>query len=97
MLEHDRIKRHVAREFGVGVEEIDGRRRTRRVAGARHAAIALCRERLDYSLTDIGEVFDRDHSTVLAAVEAARKRTLRDLYFRQSMQRIRDRLDGRRR
>lgn len=44
------------------------------VARARQAAILLVRRRMAKSLNELGELFDRDHTTIMHACEAAAKR-----------------------
>jgi hypothetical protein len=64
----------VADAFGVTAEELLGRSRRRELVGPRQAAMALCRELTDLSYPAIARAFgDRDHTTVLHAVRAARR------------------------
>lgn len=59
----------VARERGVLPAEITGASCTRKVIDARHEAMKrVAQGRPDMSLTDIGRVFRRDHSTVHRAL-----------------------------
>ena len=60
----------VSRKFNVSIEELKGRKRTKEIAFARHVTIYTIRKITDMSLTAIGKVFDRDHSTVMSAVDA---------------------------
>lgn len=53
----------------VSVDDIMGRSSQKRIADARHLAMYRIRkERPDMSLPQIGRVFDRDHTTVIAAI-----------------------------
>lgn len=63
----DVIKNIVAEEYLVKVSEINGKRRTQKIADARQVAMYLCREMTDLSLPKLGDEFDRDHTTVLHA------------------------------
>lgn len=53
--------------YDLTVEELLGRGMTRNVAWARQVSMYLCRELTDLSMPAIGEVFDRDHTTVMHA------------------------------
>jgi chromosomal replication initiator protein len=64
------IKKAVAEHFGVALEELDAKLRTKEVALARQVAMYLSRDLLNVSLPKIGEAFGgRDHTTVLHACE----------------------------
>jgi hypothetical protein len=68
------ILRLVALRHGINVEAISGRSRFRSIVAARHEAIGLvythCRR---LSLPEIGRLFNRDHTTILHAIEKLRK------------------------
>jgi chromosomal replication initiator protein len=75
----------VADSTGVSVTEIIGDKRSRPVVESRHVAMYLARELTDASLPKIGERFgNRDHTTVLHAVEKITKlmREDREMYNR---------------
>jgi chromosomal replication initiator protein len=62
----DEIVRHVAESFGLTVERILGRDRTKQVALPRQIAMYLLREESHFSLPQIGEALGgRDHTTVM--------------------------------
>lgn len=66
----------IERETGVSLADMKGARRFRRLVAARWKAWALLRDR-GWSLTQIGDLFNRDHTTVmyaLAKVEDAKRR-----------------------
>ncbi len=70
----DVILSAVADSTGVSVTEIIGDKRSRPVVESRHVAMYLARELTDSSLPKIGERFgNRDHTTVLHAVEKITK------------------------
>lgn len=56
----------VSERTGVSQRDILGTSRVRPIAKARQAAMALCREQ-GFSLPQIGQVFRRDHTTILHA------------------------------
>lgn len=61
----DHIVAEVARGFNVTVEEIVGPSRARALTTARACAMAVVRAGTDLSFPDIGDVFNRDHTTVM--------------------------------
>ncbi len=75
----------VAESTGVSVTEITGDKRSRAIVESRHLAMYLARELTDASLPKIGErIGNRDHTTVLHAVEKIAKlmREDREMYNR---------------
>lgn len=65
----DTVIAEVARGFKVTVDDIMGRSYRRRVTIARACAMAIVRQGTDLSYPAIGDIFDRDHSTVINAVQ----------------------------
>ena len=53
---------------GVSVAEIMGHRRPARVVKARHEAIRRVAEETTWSIPRIGQIFNRDHTTILHAI-----------------------------
>jgi chromosomal replication initiator protein len=79
----------VADSTGVSVTEILGDKRSRTVVDSRHVAMYLARELTDSSLPKIGEHFgNRDHTTVLHAVEKITKLMLADREMYNRIQRL---------
>ncbi|MGN1408602.1 MAG: chromosomal replication initiator protein DnaA [Eubacteriales bacterium] len=60
----DRIIECVSRRYNVSVEEIMGKSRKKETKTARNVAMYVVRSVTGSSLPQIGQVFDRDHSTV---------------------------------
>lgn len=60
------IVARVAALYGVDVEAIFSRARTKTVAEARLVAMWAARLRLGWSFPELGRAFERDHTTVLA-------------------------------
>ena len=54
--------------FKVSHADIVGKKRARNITHARQVAIYLCRQLLDIPYQDIGEKFNRDHSTAMYSV-----------------------------
>jgi chromosomal replication initiator protein len=76
------IQRAVAEFFGIRVEEMKAKRRTKGVAFPRQVAMYLSRELTDASLPRIGEEFGgRDHTTVMHACERVRGALLQDAHL----------------
>ncbi len=66
----DYIQSCVANYFGVSVDELKGKRRSKNIVYPRHIAMYFCRKLLDCPLADIGSSFGgRDHSTVINGFE----------------------------
>ena len=65
----DKIIFTVAKYYGVTVEEIKSKKKTDAVANARHIAIYIIRKLTDKSFKEIGSIFSRDHSTVIASCD----------------------------
>ncbi|MBF7081372.1 chromosomal replication initiator protein DnaA [Desulfallas sp. Bu1-1] len=64
------IQQKVAGYFGIRVDDLKSKRRTRSVAFPRQVAMYICREMTENSLPQIGEQFGgRDHTTVLHAYD----------------------------
>jgi chromosomal replication initiator protein len=57
----------VAEYFEISLANLKGTERARSVTHARQIAMYLCRELTDLSLPKIGQIFDRDHTTVMYA------------------------------
>jgi len=60
-------------ELGVSASAMLGKGRTRTVVRARDLAMLRIREELGLSYMEIGSLFKRDHSTVMAAVRRAER------------------------
>jgi chromosomal replication initiator protein len=66
----DRIQNEVATEYGVTVEGLKSRKRTKTLTVPRQIAMHLCRQLTDLPLVEIGQAFGgRDHTTVIHACD----------------------------
>lgn len=74
----DEIAGVVSDRYGVSVQQILSRRRTRQVALPRQIAMYLCRQLLGASYPRIGDLFGRDHTTALHGVRAISARLKSD-------------------
>ena len=61
------IMAQTADYFGMTIDDLCGRKRTKTFVHARHVAMYLCRELTDLSLPQIGREFGKDHTTVINA------------------------------
>jgi chromosomal replication initiator protein len=76
------IQRAVAEFFGIRVEEMKAKRRTKGVAFPRQVAMYLSRELTDASLPRIGEEFGgRDHTTVMHACDRVKAAVIQDVHL----------------
>jgi chromosomal replication initiator protein len=73
-----------ARYFGLRREDLVSKSRSRPLTTARHVAMYLLRELTQLSLIKIGDLFERDHTTVLHGIQKVEKLMLdRDTTYRQ--------------
>jgi chromosomal replication initiator protein len=78
------ILAETARYFGLRREDLVSKSRSRPLTTARHVAMYLLRELTQLSLVKIGELFDRDHTTVMHGIQKVEKLMLdRDATYRQ--------------
>ena len=80
----------VALYFGVGVDEIKGRRRDRKTAQARQVAMYLLREESQLGLTAIGRILGgKNHSTVMHGCDRISNQMNVDAHLRRDVINIR--------
>ena len=70
----DKIFSAVYNKYGVSKEEIKGKKRVKNVMWARQVAIYLIREITELSYPNIGDIVDKDHTTVMHAYEQVNKK-----------------------
>lgn len=68
-----KIIQAAAEHFGIRIDDILGKSQTRECTLPRQIAMYLCREQLKIPFMKIGEIFSRDHSTVITAVKLVQK------------------------
>ncbi len=78
--------------YGVPHKELVGKNRKREVAQTRQIAIYLCRELSETTLKNIGEAFNRDHSTVMHSCEMVTARMQEDRNLREELEAIREKI-----
>ncbi len=90
-----RVLEATAADFSIDVDQLVGKRRTKRINAARQIAIYLSREMTDTSLLQIGDAFGgRAHSTVLHACNKVQEELEEDPALGQQLERIKTHLLG---
>ena len=82
------IADHVGHALRVDREKLRGKWRSQHIAFCRQVAMFICRQLSAASFPSIGELFDRDHSTVMAACQVIEQRMTRETAFRIFMARL---------
>ena len=91
----DQIVRKVAETFGVTIDELLGRDRSRQVALPRQIAMYLMREEANISLPQIGDALGgRDHTTVMYGCDKVADMLERDDRLRRQVIEIKEKLYG---
>jgi chromosomal replication initiator protein len=84
------IQQAVAKEWGVTVEGLRSKTRTKTLTIPRQIAMYLARELLATQLVEIGNAFGgRDHSTVIHSLEKVQKAVAEDINLKNRIQKIR--------
>ncbi len=91
----DAIRQRVATEYGVSVDALTSRRRTKEVTVPRQVAMYLMRDLLDIPLSRIGDHFGgRDHSTVIHSINKVEEDMAADDGVRDRIEALRAELGG---
>jgi chromosomal replication initiator protein len=86
----DDIRERVAVEWGVTVDGLTSKRRTKDLTVPRQVAMFLIRETLDLSLVEIGRLFGgRDHSTVIHSIQKIEDELASDAGFQARVNAVR--------
>jgi chromosomal replication initiator protein len=89
------IQQAVAKEWGVTVDGLRSKTRTKTLTTPRQIAMYLTRELLATQLVEIGNAFGgRDHSTVIHSIEKVQESIARDAQLRMRINRIRGMLES---
>lgn len=89
------IQKVVAENYHLSVNELLGKRRTKRVSLPRHVAMFLCRRLTTCSYPEIGAHFGgRDHSTIIHANKVVETLSIADVNFKSELDAIEKRLKG---
>ncbi|MDX8390826.1 MAG: chromosomal replication initiator protein DnaA [Mariprofundaceae bacterium] len=65
----DEIQKHVAQYYNIRIQDLRSTKRTRNIAQPRQVAMYLCKQLTNFSYPEIGQHFERDHTTILHAVK----------------------------
>jgi len=91
----EEVRQKTADAWGVSVEALTSKRRTRSVTVPRQVAMYLIKTNLDLPYSDIGVLFGgRDHSTVIHSVNKVEAEMASDPAFRSQVRRLQDELFG---
>lgn len=77
----DKIFTAVFKKYGIKKEDIIGQKRNKEIAAARHISIYLIKAITEMSFPNIGKIFNRDHSTIIASHDKIEKRVFSDPVF----------------
>jgi chromosomal replication initiator protein len=89
----DALREAVAREWGVSVDGLVSKKRTKELTVPRHVAMYLIRDLLGASLVEIGRLFGgRDHSTVIHSVSKVEEDLRSDQALRERVDALRARI-----
>ena len=91
------INEAVCRYYQLSKDDINGTSRIKAIAMARQIAMYLCREMTDLSLPKIGELFGRDHTTVMYACKKVSEMMRERHYVYNQVTEIIDRIKGQQR
>ena len=84
----DAIVNAVCTHFSLRPIDLRSRRRSRNVVVPRQLAMYLCRRLMSASFPHIGELFGRDHSTVIHATTVTERRIKEDAAFQATLERL---------
>jgi len=80
------IRDLIGSQFRVSIDDLRSRSRKRSVTFPRQLAMYLTRKYTDKSLADIGNMYNRDHSTVLHAIKTITKDMSRETAVREQVE-----------
>lgn len=87
------IKKAVCEEYGITLEELASRRRSRYLSWPRQEAMWLTLKMTSMSFPEVGRHYDRDHTTVMHAKEQVEKRLEGNIELSMRMDRITKRIE----
>jgi chromosomal replication initiator protein len=82
------ITKVVCEHFSLRLQDLRSKRRTRNVALPRQLAMYFCRRLVGASYPHIGELFGRDHSTVMHAMDVTERRIKNDPGFQATAEQL---------
>ncbi|XCN73912.1 MAG: chromosomal replication initiator protein DnaA [Candidatus Electrothrix aestuarii] len=86
------IRDVISSQYKISVDELTSRSRKRAVSFPRQIAMYLTRKYTEESLADIGNLYNRDHSTVLYAIKVINRDIAQKNTVRQQVEMLKDKL-----
>ncbi|MBF0328945.1 MAG: chromosomal replication initiator protein DnaA [Nitrospirae bacterium] len=87
------IQKIVCEYFGIKIQDIKAKKRTKEIANARQIAMFLAKQYTEHSLSEIGRFFGgKDHATVIYACKQVEERMLQEENFRKNIENLRKRI-----
>ncbi|MDR3073990.1 MAG: chromosomal replication initiator protein DnaA, partial [Deltaproteobacteria bacterium] len=84
-LDLEGIVAYVSQGYGVSVDQLRSRSRKRELVAARNTIFFLARKHTDLSLGEIGNAFDRSHSTVIKGITSLEREIHRETSLGRQM------------
>lgn len=78
--------------YGVSHKDLVGKKKERRIVHPRQVAIYLCRELSESTLKNIGNAFNRDHTTVMHSCDLINNQMQEDRNLREELEAIREKI-----
>ncbi len=91
-LDVEQIQKEVAKYYKVSEADLKGPRRQKQFVRARQVAMFLARSMTQASFPEIGDKFNRDHSTVMASCEKVEQEVGSDLQLKKAVDELSNRL-----
>ncbi|MGN1095603.1 MAG: chromosomal replication initiator protein DnaA [Eubacteriales bacterium] len=77
----NKIVEEISKKYYITPEDLKSKKRSKDVAMARHVAIYTIRTATGMSLKTIGQMFDRDHSTIMSSLDVVKDEMEKDAGF----------------
>lgn len=74
----EKIIEEASRIYGISVEDIKSSKRSKEISTPRHIAVYVIRKITNLSVVEIGKLFNRDYSTVIASINKITEEILTD-------------------
>ncbi|MBI3593226.1 MAG: chromosomal replication initiator protein DnaA, partial [Nitrospirae bacterium] len=85
----DLIQKAVCEYFGIKIQELKAKKRTKEIANARQIAMYIAKQHTDHSLSEIGRYFGgKDHATVIYACKQMEDKRTKDENLNKSIENI---------
>lgn len=91
-ISNEEILNIISEECRIDVEGILGRSRRRDLVYGRHMFCSILKRYFGYSLKKIGDIVDRDHTTVINSIDVFRDRYIQDLDYRAIVHKVYDKV-----